>query len=401
MIQENRTFNDLFATFPKAVGTTKGLMRTGTGKHARTRSIALTELPLLYKTDLIHIYPAFLQAYRGGKMDAFNLIVSGTGKPEGTAPYQYVDPNDIAPYWTIAKQYVLADHMFQTQGSGSFTAHQDLIRGATDINSTQSLIDYPTASPWGCTAPPATKTSLITTTLQYERNQGPFPCLSYETLQNLLDAQGVTWKYYTPQAGGTGSLWNAFLAIDSVYNDKTEWNAHISSPETNILSDVSSGTLPAMSWVIPNAEDSDHPGSPSDSGPEWVASVVNAIGESQYWDTTAIVIVWDDWGGFYDSVAPPPQDDQGGPGLRVPALIVSPYVPRKVVHTMFEFGSILRFVEDTWDLGRLGTTDSTSASIASVFRFGQKPRAFKMIPSNRSREFFLHRKPSGLPVDSE
>jgi phospholipase C len=403
MIQENRSFNDLFATFPGAVGTTTGLMRSGTGKKAQSVPVALTKVPLLYKTDLNHVYPAWLQAYRNGNMDGFNLILSGeSGQPEGTAPYQYVDPMQIQSYWALAKQYVLADHMFQTQGSGSFTAHQDLIRGATDINTYESLIDYPTGEPWGCNAPPNTQTSLITTSLQYLKNKGPYPCLSYATLQNLLDAQEVSWKYYTPSLGATGSLWNAFLAINAVYGNKSEWNAHISSPETSIFTDISSGTLPQMSWVVPDALNSDHPGSPSDNGPSWIASVVNAIGQSQYWDSTAIVVVWDDWGGFYDPVRPPKRDDQGGPGFRVPALIISPYVPaHKVAHTVFEFGSILRFAEDAFNLGRLGTTDSTSTSIATVFDFGQKPRAFKMIPSVRSREYFLHRKPSNLPVDSE
>jgi phospholipase C len=368
--------------------------------------IALTEVPLEYKIDLNHVYPAWLQAYRNGNMDGFNLIPPGensSAETEGSEPYQYVNPEQIQSYWVLAKQYALADHMFQTQGSGSFTAHQDLIRGATDINKKDSLIDYPTGQPWGCDAPPATKTSLITTKLKYLKDEGPSPCLNYETLQNLLDAKGVTWKYYTPGLGATGSLWNAFLAIDSVYSDKSEWDAHIASPETTIFTDISNGALPQMSWVVPDAINSDHPGSPSDNGPAWIASVVNAIGQSTYWDSTAIVIVWDDWGGFYDPVAPPlPRDNQGGPGFRVPALIVSPYVPRhEVSHTVFAFGSILRFIEDTWDLGRLGTTDSTSASIATVFDFGQAPRGFKMIPSARSREYFLHQKPSNLPVDTQ
>jgi phospholipase C len=157
-----------------------------------------------------------------------------------------------------------------------------------------------------------------------------------------------------------------------------------------------------MSWVIPDALDSDHPDSPSDNGPSWIASVVNAVGESSYWDSTAIVVVWDDWGGFYDPVKPPKRDEQGGPGFRVPAIIISPYVPsHKVAHTVFAFGSILRFVEDAFRLGRLGTTDSTSTSIANVFDFGQKPRSFKMIPSARSREYFLRRRPSNLPVDTQ
>jgi phospholipase C len=403
MVQENRTFNDLFATFPGALGTTTGKMRVGKGKNAETETVQLRKMALEDHLDLNHIYPAYRKAYRDGNMDGFNLIPDvRTGKKEGRLPYQYVDPAQVQPYWTLAQQYALADHIFQTQGSGSFTAHQDLIAGATAINAHASLIDYPQGQPWGCDAPQATTTSLITTHLVYERGKGPFPCLSYETLQALLDAKSVSWKYYTPGVGGPGSLWNAFLAIAAVYDDKSEWAAHIASPETKIFDDISNGTLPAMSWLVPDSQNSDHPGSASDTGPSWVASVVNAVGESSYWKSTAVVILWDDWGGFYDPVKPPKLDNQGGPGFRVPMIVVSPYVPKnEISHTVYEFGSILRFVEDTWELGRLGTTDVTSTSIADIFSFGKSPRRFQKIPSQYSRSFFIHHKPSGLPVDTQ
>ena len=133
----------------------------------------------------------------------------------------------------------------------------------------------------------------------------------------------------------------------------SEWQTNISSPETNIFSDISNGRLAAMSWVIPDLENSDHPSSGTDTGPSWVASVVNAIGESSYWPTTAIVVVWDDWGGFYDHEPPPFIDNWGGLGFRVPMLILSPYAretsssqPGYISHTQYEFGSILKFVEE-------------------------------------------------------
>jgi phospholipase C len=345
-------------------------------------------------------------------MDAFNLIKFQTnGRYEGTQPYQYVDPNQIQPYWSMATQYALADELFQTQGSGSFVAHQDLIRGGTAIDSTDSLVDDPTGNgAWGCDSAPGTRTSLITTKLKYKKFQGPYPCTtkfpgSYATLQDLLDAKSVSWKYYTPAPvrGSVGALWDAFLVISAVYNNKTEWNAHISTPETNIFSDISGGTLPAMSWVIPDAANSDHPGyGGADTGPSWVSSIVNAIGQSSYWNSTAIVVLWDDWGGFYDAVKPPPLDQQGGPGFRVPMIVISPYVPpNEISHTVYEFGSIIRFVEDNWNLGRLGTTDGTSASMADMFNFNQSPRKFQKISAKYGRSYFLHQKPSGLPVDTE
>jgi phospholipase C len=415
MIQENRTFNDLFAGFPGATSTLTGEELVGKGKHAKKKAIPLTEVNLMEKKQLNHLYAGYLAAYNGGAMDAFNRIPSSSGKGEGAQPYQYVNPAQVQPYWTMATEYALADEMFQTQGSGSFTAHQDLIRGGTEIDATQSLIDDPTSgSAWGCDSPKGALTSLVTTTLQYLRDQGPFPCSddfpssgSYQTLATLLDAKSISWKYYTPayKKNTTSALWNAFDVIASVRYG-SEWGTNVTWPETNIFSDISGGTLPAMSWVIPDAENSDHPGY-SDTGPSWVASVVNAIGQSPYWNDTAIVIVWDDWGGFYDPVAPPPLDNQGGPGFRVGMIVVSPYsagascTGEGAVHTVYEFGSIVRFIEDTWSLGRLGTTDGTSTSIANLFNLSQAPCPFQAISSKYSRSYFLHQQPSGLPVDTE
>ncbi len=414
MIQENRTFNNLFATFPGAVGTTTGLERIGSGKKAKQVSIDLTESDLAHQRDYNHLYSAYKTAYDKGKMDGFNHIVFQTnGKEEGALPYTYVNPDQLQPYWTLATDYALADHLFQTQGSESFTAHQDLIRGGTEIDSTHSLIDDPTSgSTWGCISPPGTKTSLITTGLVYQAQQGPYPCTNdfpssgsnYETLADLLDAATVSWKYYTPASnhGSVGAMWNAFLVINSVYGNKSEWSEHISSPQTNILKDIANGNLPAMSWVVPDALDSDHPGYKSDRGPSWVASVVNAIGQSPYWNSTAVIVVWDDWGGFYDPVEPPALDNQGGPGFRVGMIVASPYVPaNEISHTVYGFGSIIKFIENTWNLGSLGTTDQSSTSIGDMFNFTQKPRTFKAIPTKYSREFFLREKPSGLPVDTE
>lgn len=416
IVQENRTFNDLFATFPNPniTGTTIGKKKSGRGDV----NVSLTPVRLNSTINLNHSYTGFLTAYDSGKMDGFNDVrYQFNHKTENGAPYHYVQPNQVTPYWDMAEQYGLANAMFTTQGSDSFPAHQDLIRGGTKVAYDASLIDNPPYgnNVWGCDSPYGTKTSLITTTLQLEKQEGPFPCTTsfstysanYKTLADLLDAKGVSWKYYTPEIGTSGGIWNAFDVIASVRNG-SEWGTKVTWPPTNIFTDISNGALPAMSWVIPDGANSDHPGSKLDTGPSWVASVVNAVGQSQYWNSTAIIIVWDDWGGFYDPVAPPlPRDNQGGPGLRVPMIVVSPYVPATssnngyISQTFYEFGSIVRFVEDNFGLGRLGTTDGTSNSISDMFNFYQPPRSFSVIPSKYPREYFLRQKPSGIPVDSE
>ena len=396
VIQENRSFDNLFATFPGAEGTTTGKLHNGT-------TIQLKARKLESKMVLNNSWPAFVTDYDKGKMDGFDLV--WVDEHQCTCAYQYVKPSQIKPYWSMAKQYVLADHMFPTQASGSFTAHLDLIRGDTKINSYESLIDFPQHGPWGCDAAPGITTSLLTDTQQYLYLEGPFPCFTFQTMRDLLDAKSVSWKYYTPSIKTHGGdIWNAFDAIQQVRNG-SEWGTNVTWPETNIFTDISSGTLPAVSWIVPDGQNSDHPaqqnwGIKKDTGPSWVAQVVNAVGESAYWNSTAIVIVWDDWGGFYDHVAPP-QLDYTGLGFRVPMIVVSPYAKAGYVsHTQYEFGSILKFVEDTFSLGSLGTSDSRATSIGDVFNFKKPARRFEPIEAQYSKSYFLHEKPSNMPVDT-
>jgi phospholipase C len=396
MIQENRSFDNFFATYPGADGTTSGKTHDG-------KTVPLKEAGLI-ATDMDHRWQAFVTEYDGGKMDGFDLIhfgALGGQAPAGLYPYQYVKPSDIAPYWTMAKQYVLADHMFETESSGSFIGHQDLIAGGTSISRTQSLVNYPTKTPWGCDAPNGTKTSLLNVKREVLQDAGPFPCMHYPTLRDSLDGGSVSWKYYAPPFDTIGDIWTAFDAIDAVRNGP-EWNTNISAPETTIFKDISKGKLPAVSWLIPDFQNSDHPGHGVTGGPSWVAQVVNAIGgNADLWKSTAVIVVWDDWGGFYDH-ATPPQLDYEGLGFRVPMLVVSAYAKKGYVsHTQYEFGSILRFVEDNWGLPRIGTTDGRANSIVDVFDFKQPPRKFTPIQAALPRSYFLQRRPSYEPVDTE
>jgi phospholipase C len=395
LVQENRTFDNLFATYPGADGTTTG--KTHDGKR-----IPLREADLGSPVSPNNGYPFWRSDYNHGMMNGFDLVP--IGRTPGTYVYEYVNPAQIQPYWQMAKEYVLSDHTFQTQGSGSFTAHQDLIRGGTEIGGAQSLIDFPTQPPWGCDAPPGVATSVITASNRYLPGIGPFPCLTYRTLRDLLDAGGLSWREYVPSENGDfgGSHWNAFDAIAAVRKGP-EWTTNVTSPETAIFVDISGGTLPAVSWVIPDFQNSDHPGDDSDTGPSWVAQIVNAVGQSPAWNSTAILVVWDDWGGWYDHVAPPGPRRYGGLGFRVPLIAVSPYAKTGYVsHRQYEFGSIVRFVEENWNLGTLGTTDEISADFANdFFDFAQQPRQFAPIHAEYSKSFFLHQQPSNRPVDDE
>jgi phospholipase C len=443
IIQENRSFDNLFDCFKGTDCVKRGKERVKKGGKFVDKWIKLSEQDLQRKTgknpDIGHCYFAWYTAYDAGKMDGFNQEPlnycprkwGGQYTHADAYPYEYVNPADITPYWDMAEQYVLADRMFTTQGSSSFTAHQDLIRGGTVVDTTgDSMIDTPSGDPWGCDAlSKSTVTDLITPALKWELDAGPFPCSnqfqigssSYETLADLLDAKQIGWHYYSPcyigspKSGpcggscggsncddGAGATLNAF---DVIYRVRygPEWGTNVSMPQTNIFSDIANGQLQPMTWIVPSQDDSDHPGDTTDNGPQWVASLVNAIGESSYWKSTAIVVVWDDWGGLYDHVAPPGNRDmQGGPGFRVPMIVISPYVAQgHVYHTSYRFGSIIKYVEQNFGLPSLGTTDTTSNSIINMFDYSQAPRQFESIPSSLGIDHFKHEPPSSVVADPE
>jgi phospholipase C len=388
IVQENRSFDNLFQAYPGADTSATGFTSTGS-------LVSLKPTPLETPGSHGHFLVDFLGSYDNGKMDGFNL---GTGK---LANYGYVPQSEVKPYWQMAQQFVLADRMFPSNIDASFVAHQYLIAGQA-----ASTVDIPSAN-WGCTGPP---TDLIST-LTSLRTYGPqvVPCFDYTTLADELMQAHLSWHYYAPPINLNGGLWSAYQAVNHIcgpisgYNGACtgpNWVANVTSPETQVLSDVPAGMLANVTWIVPDFANSDHPGSLSTTGPSWVASLVNTIGESPFWRTSVIFVVWDEWGGWYDHV-PPPQLDVDGLGIRVPLLCISPYAAQGVVsHVQYEFGSVLRFAEDAFRLGRLSASDrrATSAAVGCL-NFAQKPRAFVPIGTARQRIDFRHQRPSNRPPD--
>ena len=156
-----------------------------------------------------------------------------------------------------------------------------------------------------------------------------------------------------------------------------------------------------MTWVTPTCANSDHSSCYSTTGPDWVAAVVNAIGESPFWTNTVIFVMWDEWGGWYDHVKPP-YVDYDGLGFRVPLLVISPYAKRGYVsHVQYEHGSLLKFVEDRFGLARLAATDARANSLEKdCFDFSQPPRLFQPIPTNM-RPADFEREPNQRPPDTQ
>jgi phospholipase C len=386
VVQENRSFENFFAGFPGADAPMTGRLRDG--PPLRLARITFDSV------DFDHGWRAAIRDWNGGSMN---------GYPR--AAYAYLDRHQVAPYWTMAKRYVLADAMFPTEFGPSFTAHLDLIASTANLAPSQSEVNYPSSLEWDCIAPAGAVTSTLDRRRKISQN-GPFPCFTqFRTMADTLDAAHVSWRYYAPALNDSGGVWSAFGAIRSVFFGP-DWNADVVSPQTRVLADAKAGRLAAVSWVIPDALDSDHPALRSDTGPSWVAGVVNAIGKGKDWKTTAIVVLWDDWGGWYDN-ARPPQLDFAGLGIRVGCIIISPYARSGyVAHTQYEFGSVLRFIEETFGLAPLGPpsfgyTDQRANSIVDAFDFTKPPRAFVPIPAPYPPNYFLRRPPSHEPPDTE
>jgi phospholipase C len=398
VVQENRSFDNIFAGYPGADTATAG--RTHDGSMVALRAVSFKSLDTLSGAYQLR---DGIADWDSGKMDGFDLPTNQTGSAVGRFPYAYLQRSLVKPYWEMAGQYVLADHMFPTQWGPSYTAHLDLIAGSTLLSAGEADADTPTAFPWGCDAPAGTTTETWSSTGAYGTS-GPFPCFDDSnslfgpnTLANVLDSAGISWRYYAPALSTlAGSTWSAF---DSVRNVRygADWQ-NVVSPETTILTDAEK-SLPRVSWVIPDFKNSDHSGSQSNTGPSWVAAVVNAVGRSKYWKSSVIIVLWDDWGGWYDN-APPPQPDFAGLGIRVPCIIISPYARRHYVsHTQYEFGSVLKFVEQTFGLPSLGTTDARASSLVDALDFTQPPRKFTPFSSAYSAANFLREKPSHKPPD--
>jgi phospholipase C len=381
VVQENRSFNDLFLGYPGATTQDYG--------YDGSRKVTLQAEGLESFWDVSHDAKAFFADCDGtGKLPGTHCKMDGWNQDRqpsapGDAAYSYVPRAQVAPYWAIAKRNVLADRMFTSNLDGSFVAHQYLVAAYSS-----AAVDYP-ASTWGCEGGPQDTVATLTA----RRTYGPpiRACFSNPTLGGEADKSHLSWRFYADTLYGLGGLWSAYQADRRIFYGP-DWKADVISPPSQFLTDVAHGKLARITWITPTLADSDHAGLGSTTaGPAWVASVVDAVGESKFWNTTAIFIMWDDWGGWYDPV-PPVYEDYDGLGFRVPLLIVSPYAKRgSVTHVQYETASLLRFIEDDFGLPQLAASDTRAndpATDPAVFDFSAPPRKFEPIAGAKPRSFW-------------
>ena len=395
IVQENRSFNDMFEGYP-------GAKTAASGRDSYGNTIALQPISLKTVYEIDHSAFAMFSACHGrGKlpgtkcrMDGFNLERLYSGPRDGQ--YGYVPHRESKPYWDMAHEWVLADRMFQSHLDDSFVSHQYAIAAQA-----QSSVDLP-KGPWGCE--PGPSDTVETITAQRTIGNLEVPCFDYETLGDELDAAGLPWRFYSSwyatRSSDHGAIWSAYQAVKHIY-EGPDWKTDVVTPQKRFLKDVPAGKLASFTWITPICRNSDHPNCGGGYGPSWVAALVNAIGESKFWDSTAIFVQWDDWGGLYDPV-PPPYEDYDGLGFRVPLLVISPYAKKNYVsHVRYETASVLRFAEDLFGLKRLAAADARANSpAADCFDFSQRPRKFVPIGAPKGRAFFLAQ-PGDLRIPDE
>jgi phospholipase C len=306
----------------------------------------------------------------------------------------YHDAREIPNYWAYARNFVLQDHMFQPDTSWSLPAHLFAVSAWSarcsrrgDPMSCVNAIQSPTSPPGE------------------PQSDGTRPSYAWTDLTYLLHKHRVSWRYYVFKGGEPDCRDDGAVVCKAVHQSaKTPgiWNplpwfttVHRNHQLRNIVSidkffrAARAGRLPAVSWVIPNNKVSEHPPGLVSNGQAYVTNVINAVMRSPNWNSTAIFLTWDDWGGFYDHVVPPVVD-KNGYGLRVPGLVISPYARRGFIdHQTLSFDAYLKFIEDDFLRGeRLDpTTDGRPDPRPSVrenvpllgnlmrdFDFRQKPR---------------------------
>jgi len=341
--------------------------------------------------------------------------------------FRYVDNSTgiVNPYLQMATQFGWANYMFQTNQGPSYPAHQFIFGGTSapsatdDVQGIFASDNYYHGNLPGCVALAGTIVDLISPP---GVTNGPiYPCFDHNTIPDILPAN-VSWRYYSP---GPNSIWNAPNAINHICQPNLPtggtctgpmWTANVVNKPGAVLNDIAACALPSLSWVIPTGQNSDHANASNGSGPSWVASVVNSIGESKctnpdgttYWNSTAILITWDDWGGWYDHVPPPilamPQGDYQL-GFRVPLIFVSAYTtPGFIDNSPHDFGSMLRFVESNFKVtpGILGFADARATdSLSTFYNLKNTPLPFVPIVAPKSAQYFLNDKTPPTPPDND
>jgi len=396
IVKENRTFDTFFGQYPGADGTT-------VGKTIDGKTVPLARAPDVMTQPITHGFWSGLYSVDGGRMDGFNTIIGG----HTLDGYVQMSRGEIPHYWDYADRFVLADHFFSSMYGPTLPEHLYTIAAQSNgimDNKAQTapspgkycddVKGYSPAFPQNL----STKDQALIMQLENHivdnspRNIDRIrsylhsirDCFNITILPDELQKAGISWKYYRDPTFPIGEIMRAIRHVR--YGPM--W--HKVQLSGQFMRDLNHRKLPQVSWLMPQTPYNEHPILPNRvqsvcSGENWTVSVLNALQRSPYWRSTAVVIVWDDFGGFYDHLTPP-QYDIMGLGARVPALIISPWTRTGgnrlgglVDHSTYEFSSVLRFIEDVFHLPAMTQRDQQADPLAGAFDFSRPPRMQRMI----------------------
>jgi len=369
VVKENRTFDNMFGLFPGADGATTGLTcdgRTVPLKRAPDRGFAAG-----------HSFTDGITAINGGQMNCFTDV-----------GYSEFHPSQIPNYWAYAQHFTLADAFFSSiygptgvEHLWTFAAQSDRFvdherPGQLGVGKRQ-FCDDPLESAFSFRQLSRADQERVYQLEQQGASgaaqvpaywEARWPCTDIKVLPDELKAAGISWKEYRGP-----NEWVQPLRMVRHVRFSSMWRDVVSSDA--FIPDLNNGKLPSVSWVSPPFPLSDHPPLSMCRGENWTVRLMNAIMNSPYWKSTAVVLTWDDFGGFYDHV-PPPHVDMYGLGPRVPAIIISPWSrPGYVDHTTYEFASVLHFIETIFDVPPMTSRDANANDMLGAFDFNQQPIA--------------------------
>ncbi len=359
LVKENRSFDNYFGRFPGADGATSGLTSAG-------RVVPLGHTPDHPLLDIAHAGDAADIAVNHGLMNGFDLLPGAIQNGKDIALTQ-LHQSDIPNYWAYARTFTLDDHFFSTINGPSYPNH--LVTVAASSANTDDNPILNTYHSWGCDAGPYTKVDTVD--LHTGHHYWTKPCIDINTLPDELQKAGISWKYYAPSQYQSGYIWSALNSIKHIRYSPL-WTTNVVNTG-QFVKDIQAGTLPQVSWLVMNESASEHPPHSACAGENWTVDELNALMRSPLWSSTAVFLTWDDFGGFYDHVAPP-YLNLISYGPRVPTMIISPYArPGFVDHQQYDFASILRYIEDKYHLPQLNTYDRLAKDISAGLDFTQHP----------------------------
>jgi phospholipase C len=363
--KENRSYDNYFGTFTGggADGATTGTLSTG-------QVIPLGRSPDAFPRDLCHSWQCAKNDADYGRMDRYDVVI---GTPTAACSINgdllcmtQLQQPDLPNYWALAQYFTLSDHTYSSIPTTSFPNHMYTVAASSAGMINQSALPDGTGEK-GCDSPAGTFVPVLDAD---GRQSDPFPCFDIAVLTDQLTANGISWNFYAP----AGSYWNPLDAINHVRNTNI-WNTNI-PPDTQFATDAAAGNLPAVSWLVTEGSNSEHPPYSTCIGENWTLQQLQAIWDGPDWNTTAVFLTWDDFDGTYDHV-PPIYVDEYGLGMRVPMIIISPYaIPNNVSHTTYEFSSFLKLVEERYNLKPLSSTRDGNPLLGDMldsFNFNQSP----------------------------